>query len=308
MAVDPSRHRRGVALMFCAGLLWSIAGVFTRHIEQAPRWETTFWRSFFCALAMVVILLVLHRGRAVAEVVRLGRVGFVSGALWAVMFTGFMLALTQTSTANTLVLTSLAPLAAALFAWLLLGERVPRRTWLFIGAALVGILVMFGGEAGGGRMAGNLIALIVPLAAGLNFVLMRKTGARINLIPAVLVGGLLSALATLPLAWPFLASTRDIALLALLGALQLALPCALAVIAARSLSPTEVALIGLTEVVFGPLWAWLGAGEAPTSHALFGGSIVLAALAAQAIMPARRPPPLAHSIPHPASPPPAPPA
>ena len=207
MTDDPTRHRRGVALMFCAGLLWSIAGVFTRQIEQAPRWETTFWRSFFCALAMVVILLVLHRGRAVAEVVRLGRVGFVSGALWAVMFTGFMLALTQTSTANTLVLTSLAPLTAALFAWLLLGERVPRRTWLFIGAALVGILVMFGGEAGGGRMAGNLIALIVPLAAGLNFVLMRKTGARINLIPAVLVGGLLSALATLPLAWPCILSS-----------------------------------------------------------------------------------------------------
>lgn len=282
MAADPNRHRRAVALMFCAGLLWSIAGVFTRHIEQAPRWETTFWRSFFCVLAMVAILAVLHRRRAAAEVMRLGRSGLASGALWAVMFTGFMLALTQTSTANTLILTSIAPLTASLFAWLLLGERVPRRTWLLIGVALIGILVMFGGEAGGGRMAGNLIALSVPLAAGLNFVLMRKTGARVNLIPAVLVGGLLSALATLPLAWPFLASSRDLAILALLGALQLALPCALAVVAARSLSATEVALIGLTEVVFGPLWAWLGAGEAPTPHALFGGALVLAALAVQA--------------------------
>lgn len=276
-------HRRAVALMFCAGLLWSIAGVFTRHLEQAPRWETTFWRSFFCSLAMVVILVLLHRRRAFAELMRLGPVGFASGALWAMMFTGFMLALTQTSTANTLILTSIAPLTASLFAWLLLGERVPRRTWLLIGVALVGILVMFGGEAGGGRMAGNLIALTVPLAAGLNFVLMRKTGARINLIPAVLVGGLLSALVTLPLAWPFLASMRDLAILALLGALQLALPCALAVVAARRLSPTEVALIGLTECVFGPLWAWLGAGETPTAHALLGGAMVLAALIAQAV-------------------------
>ena len=54
-------------------------------------------------------------------------------------------------------------------------------------------------------------------------------------------------------------------------------------VAARSLSPTEVALIGLTECVFGPLWAWLGAGEVPTAHALFGGALVLAALAAQAV-------------------------
>ena len=282
MAAEPSRHRRGVALMFCAGLLWSIAGVFTRHVEQAPRWETTFWRSFFCAVAMLLILAVLHRRQAVEEVMRLGRVGLASGALWAVMFTGFMLALTQTSTANTLILTSISPLTASLFAWLLLGERVPVRTWLQIGQALAGILVMFGGEAGGGRMAGNLVALSVPLAAGLNFVLMRKSGAKINLIPAVLVGGALSALATLPLAWPFLATTRDLAILALLGALQLALPCALAVAAARHLSPTEVALIGLAENVFGPLWAWLGANETPTSHALLGGTLVLAALAMQA--------------------------
>ena len=283
MAAEPNRHRRAVALMFCAGLLWSIAGVFTRHVEQAPRWETTFWRSFFCAVAMLLILAVLHRRQAVEEVTRLGRVGLASGALWAVMFTGFMLALTQTSTANTLILTSISPLTASLFAWLLLGERVPARTWLLIGVAFAGILVMFGGEAGGGRMSGNLIALSVPLAAGLNFVLMRKSGARVNLIPAVLVGGLLSALATLPLAWPFLATPRDLATLALLGALQLALPCALAVVAARSLSPTEVALIGLTECVFGPLWAWLGAGEVPGGHALFGGVLVLAALVMQAL-------------------------
>ncbi|MFZ2909803.1 MAG: DMT family transporter, partial [Candidatus Desulfobacillus denitrificans] len=214
MSRDAGRHRRAAALMFCAGLLWSIAGVFTRHIEQAPRWEATFWRSFFCAVAMILILAVLHRRQAADEVLRLGRAGLASGALWAVMFTGFMLALTQTSTANTLILTSISPLTASLFAWLLLGERVPARTWLLIGVAFAGILVMFGGEAGGGRMSGNLIALSVPLAAGLNFVLMRKSGARVNLIPAVLVGGLLSALATLPLAWPFLATPRDLATLA----------------------------------------------------------------------------------------------
>jgi drug/metabolite transporter (DMT)-like permease len=281
--MEPRRHRRAVALMLCAGVLWSIAGVFTRHIEQAPRWETTFWRSFFCALAMGVILLLLHRGRAVAEVRQLGAVGLASGALWAVCFTAFMLALTLTGTANALILSSISPLTASLFAWLMLGERVPRRTWFLVAMALAGIVVMFGGEAGGGRMAGNLIALAVPVAAGLNFVLMRRTGARVNLIPAVMVGGLLSALVALPLALPFAASPRDLTILALLGTMQLAVPCAIAVVAARSLSPTEVALIGLLEVILGPLWAWLGAGEAPTRHALLGGAMVLAALATQAL-------------------------
>ncbi len=286
---DPHRHRHAVVLMFCVGLLWSIAGVLTRHIGQASGWEITFWRSFFCALAMLAILAFSHRTQAIAEIRRPGLVGLASGALWAVMFTGFMLALTQTSTANTLILTSLSPLAASLFAWLLLGERIRTRTVLLIGLALAGILIMFGGETGAGRLTGNLIALSVPLAAGLNYVLMRRCGSRINLIPAVLIGGCLSALATLPLAWPFHASAQDLVILALLGAVQLALPCALVVRVARVLSPTEVALIGLTENVCGPLWAWLGAGETPTRHALFGGALVLAALVMQALSSGSRP-------------------
>lgn len=51
-----------------------------------------------------------------------------------------------------------------------------------------------------------------------------------------------------------------------------------------TISPTEVALIGLTSSsVRGPLWAWLSARDVPTAHALGGGAIVLAALAAQAL-------------------------
>ena len=45
-------------------------------------------------------------------------------------------------------------------------------------------------------------------------------------------------------------------------------------------APHEMALIGLLEVVLGPLWAWLGAGEAISSATLQGGALVLAALLA----------------------------
>jgi drug/metabolite transporter (DMT)-like permease len=49
-------------------------------------------------------------------------------------------------------------------------------------------------------------------------------------------------------------------------------------VAARYLSAAEVALIGLSENLFGPLWAWLGAGEVITRQALAGGTVVLSAL------------------------------
>jgi drug/metabolite transporter (DMT)-like permease len=89
---------------------------------------------------------------------------------------------------------------------------------------------------------------------------------------------------TLPLAAPLVASPRDLALLSLLGVVQLAIPCLMAVSAARVLSGPEISLLGLLEVVFGVLWAWLGANEAPSMAVLGGGALVLAALVANELM------------------------
>jgi drug/metabolite transporter (DMT)-like permease len=98
------------------------------------------------------------------------------------------------------------------------------------------------------------------------------------MLGAVLIGALLCMLFTLPLAMPFAASPRDLSLLALLGVVQLAIPCLMAVAVARVLSGPEISLLGLLEVVFGVLWAWLGAGETPSPQVTGGGLLVLGAL------------------------------
>jgi drug/metabolite transporter (DMT)-like permease len=127
------------------------------------------------------------------------------------------------------------------------------------------------------------IAMLIPVASALNVVALRKHSATADLIPAVMLGGALSALIALPFALPVSASGRDLALLAFLGVFQLGLPCMLLVIASRRLLAPEMALLGLLEVVLGPLWAWLGAGEAPARATLLGGGLVVAALAGNEI-------------------------
>jgi len=94
----------------------------------------------------------------------------------------------------------------------------------------------------------------------------------------VLIGAALSALATLPFSLPFAASAHDLGLLALLGVVQLSIPCLMAVSVARHLSAPEASLLALLEVIFGVAWAWLGAGESPAFHVLGGGALVLTAL------------------------------
>jgi drug/metabolite transporter (DMT)-like permease len=162
-----------------------------------------------------------------------------------------------------------------------LSEPVAPRTWAAIALAIAGMLWMFGSGFAGGEprhLAGMLIALAVPLAAAVNLVTLKHAGRSVDLMPAVLLGAVFSAALTLPFALPFTASAHDLLLLALLGCLQLGLPCMLMVRASPHLSAPEISLLALLEVVLGPLWVWLGAGEAPAMATLAGGALVIAAL------------------------------
>lgn len=287
-------HRRAVALMVCATLLWSTAGVVTRHLspalQQEGRFEITLWRSFFAAVFVAAYLL-FSRRTGLRGIAAAGWPGAVSGLCWATMYSAFMLALTLTTTANTLVVLSVGPLVAALLARLVLGTRIGARTWVAIFAAMIGIGWMFARDAAGmsgTHLAGMLIAFAVPVAAAVNLVTLQRTRTQVDLVPAVFLGGTLSALAMLPLALPFQAQPGDIALLALLGFFQLGLPCMFLVVVARRLPAHEIALLALLEVVFGTLWAWLGAGETPSAATLTGGAIVLVALALNELAATRR--------------------
>jgi drug/metabolite transporter (DMT)-like permease len=292
----PMSHRKAVWVMVAAALMWSIAGVVSRHLEAARGFEVTFWRSAFNALALVVLLGWLRGPAVLLSTLRGGgRALWLSGLCWSVMFTAFMLALTLTTVANVLVTMSIGPLITALASRFVLGHRLATRTWTAIALAGVGIAWMYGHEVSAGdprHLLGTLVALAVPLAAATNWTLLQhlrgRQGAGADMLPAVLIGAVLSALLTLPLAWPLAASSHDLGLLALLGVVQLAIPCLMAVSAARVLSAPEIALLGLLEVIFGVLWAWLGASEAPSMAVLGGGALVLAALAGNELLSLQR--------------------
>jgi len=292
VAHDPA-HRRALILMVIAPLLWSIAGVVTRNLspelQAQGRFEITLWRSLFAAVFVGGYLLLVRRD-FLGALTRAGWPGLLSGCMWATMFICFMLALTLTSTANTLIVLAVAPLITAILARAVLKSPIPLRTWLAIAIAMAGIVWMF---AGGLRiespasLLGMLIAFGAPLASAINFVVLKKRGQSVDLIPAVFLGGVISAVLMLPFALPLGAEPRDVALLAVLGFFQLGLPCMLLVIAARHLSATELALLALLEVLLGPLWAWLGAGEVPAGTTVFGGALVLGALVLNELAAAR---------------------
>jgi len=283
-----SDRRKGIALMLAAALCWSTGGILVRSAELTDPWEIVLWRSAFMVLFVAAWLAVLHRGRVVPSIAAVGRPGLLSGLALAATFFLFILALTRTTVANTLVLMSTGPFFVAVAGRLFLGERVPARTWLAIAVALAGIALMFADGLGGGQVSGNLLALGVPVAFALNIVVLRRHHASVDLVPAVMLAGLISIVVAAPLAWPLTASARDLVVLGVMGVVQLGAGCVFMTMASRYLSAGEIGLLALLETVLGPLWVWLGVGERPSEVALAGGTIVLGALVANTVAGMRR--------------------
>lgn len=277
-------HRQAVLLMIACTLMWSIAGVVTRHLEMAKSFEVTFWRSFFTFVSFLVILPFIHGKSLLSKFKQGGLYLWVSGVCWSVMFTAFMTALTMTSVANVLITLSLGPMLTAIFARVFIGHKLPFRTIIAIATAGLGIAYMYAAQINLSDMKqliGMLVALGVPIAAAVNWTLVQHSQAQghdVDLVPAVMVGALISSLVTFPLSMPFQATGQDVALLAMLGLVQLAIPCALAVVCARYLKAPEISLLALLEIIFGIALAWLGANETPGNPVLLGGSLVLGAL------------------------------
>ena len=264
-------------LLICT--LWSTAGVVSRQLESAASLEVTFWRSFFCALTLFLVL-VAQTGLSgtVRRVRDMGLYGLLSGICWSIMFTCFMVAIMLTSVTNTLLIMSLAPLFAAILARWFLGERIAVATAASIVVAGFGLWWMLREGLSGQGLLGVFVALGTPIAAACNLVLLKRARGGVSLIPAVMVGGTISASITLPFIFPLQATTGDMAWLAALGIFQLALPCSLLVWLSRYLPPQEIALLSLFEVVLGPAWAWLWGGELITLVTLQGAALILGAL------------------------------
>jgi drug/metabolite transporter (DMT)-like permease len=264
--------------MVVAAICWSSGGILVRALSITNAWEIVFWRSAFMAAFVIGVLTVMHGRKMPQAVVAVGRPGLLSGLFLAGTFFFFIGSLTHTTVANTFVLMSVSPFLAALAGRLILGERVPARTWIAIGVAFAGIVVMFADSLDAGRLAGNLLALGVSCCFAGQVTVLRKYHAHVDMLPQVLVAGVISVAVALALSPPFAATGRDLAILALMGCVQLGAGCLLATAASRHLSATEIGLLALLEPIIGPLWVWGFMGERPDDAALAGGLIVLTAV------------------------------
>jgi len=278
----PPATRRGALLVACAAMCWSSGGLIARLVTTSP-WTTNLWRSLFASLFLALVLWMVRGRGIVAQWRDGGRPVLAVAICMALASTCFILSLAHTSVANTLILMSTGPYVAGLLGWVLLGERVAPRTWLTMGVALAGAVVMVSNSYRRGAMTGDLLAIVMAGSFAVATVLVRRH-PEIQMAPAAALATALTALVALPLADPFQTAPRDLALLAFFGVGQFGVGFLLFMAGARLIPAAESSLIGMLEVVLGPLWVWLVLNERPGAASLTGGALILTALLANTLV------------------------
>jgi drug/metabolite transporter (DMT)-like permease len=276
---------RGLLLVSSGIVVLSFDGLLVR-LAQADGWSIVFWRGLLMFLALGAFSL-STKSRASLKAQPL--ISAASALLLAFTSIFFVLAVIHTTVANVVVVLSTAPLFAALFTRFFLGESVALHTWLAIGVAALGIMVVFAGAFTPTDLAGNGYALLSSAAVGANLTLLRRHRA-IERMPLIALGGLAAALIAWPKAEPLGLGTTSYWALAIMGLIQMPLATLLINNATRYLPSAEVALFYLLESVLGSLWAWYFLNETPATSTLYGGALVIATLVVHAGLSLRRRP------------------
>jgi drug/metabolite transporter (DMT)-like permease len=279
-------HVKGL-LVTGGGILVLTPDSLLVRLISADAWTLLWWREVLMALGLAVGLLAVYRGKTLAAFRAVGRSGGFIAFTFAGSSISFILALTYTSVANTLVIVSAAPLFSAIFARVFLGETVPRRTWIAILLALAGIALLVSDSLGRPSLLGDGCALLTALFMAITLTITRHARAA-SMIPAIAMSGIVGALVVWPLALPTTVAESDMAYLALMGLIILPISFGAVALGPRYLPAPEVSLLFLLETVLGPLWVWLVLGEDPGPRALLGGAIVVATLAGHSALALRR--------------------
>ena len=276
-----SHYARGLALTF-AGVLAVTPDTLLVRLVDADPWTLVFWRGLGIAGALAVIVRAVEGRAGIRNIFRFGPHRLLGAALLVAVSHCFIWALALTAAANVLVVLAAAPLAAAVIGRLFLGEPAPLRTWAAAAAVAGGVAVIFADDLERGRFAGNLCAAGATVGLAAYLVLLRSIRAS-STLPVPIWGNLAAALAALPFASPFSVSQTGALWLALMACLLLPAGIGLISTGPRYIPAAEVGLLLLLETLLGPLWVWLGTGEAPTGAVLAAGAVIVAALAMNAV-------------------------
>jgi drug/metabolite transporter (DMT)-like permease len=276
-----SNKSMGILAMAATAFLWSSAGLFIKIMDWNPI-AIAGMRSF---IASIVIYIYLRHPR-----IHLSFSQIAAAVANAVTMLLFVSANKTTTAANAILLQYCAPVFTAFIGAILLKEKTHAEHYAAIPLVVAGMVFMFFDKLGGGKLFGNVLAIMSAITFSFYFVFMRMQKDE-SPLESILLSHWLTAgvclIISIFLPLPHI-TMKAIGAIAVLGVVQIGLSAILFSVAIKRVSAVQANLIAVIEPVFNPVWVFFAVGEAPGSHALIGGGIIVVAVTIASIITAHR--------------------
>ena len=274
-----------IFVVLVAGLFWSFGPLVVRNIDNAQLipWQYLFFRGSVIFLVLNIYLFLAEGQKFINNYNKIGLSGLIGGISLGTANITFILSITSTSTAVTLLMLAAMPFIAAILAYVFLKEKISKTTLIAIIIAAAGVIFMSFDSKETGTVFGLVNGLLSSLGfAGFTVSLRwRKntpkfTTVAISAIFCVIV----SILVLLFNDSTVLVSLKNTSLSALHGFL-VCLGLILYSTKSKYLPAADLTLLSLTEGLGGIFWVWLplfGINEVPSTNTLIGGAIITSSI------------------------------
>tara|TARA_B100000686_G_C16727795_1_gene938812 strand:+ start:380 stop:1309 length:930 start_codon:yes stop_codon:yes gene_type:complete len=271
-----SGKKLGLTLAGVGMFLISTDSLLTR-IADTDGWTVAFFVGFWSIPVTWALAFYNFRSQLITKLTEYRWPLLTTATLSALGTTSFIQAITRTEVANVVAIIAAAPVFAALFSRLIIGERTSGRTWRAIFLTVGGIFIIVSGSLNGGGLIGDSLAVFSILVFSINLVIWR----RYLTMPRSLViasSSVCIVIFTAFPAQPFTINGRSFIATLAMGLFFGPLARLCMTTAARYAPAAEVSLFTPVETVFASLWVWLWFGEVPAVATFIGGSVVIIAV------------------------------
>jgi drug/metabolite transporter (DMT)-like permease len=280
-----SSERQGLLAVTVAALLWSTGGLFIKWVSLDAI-GITGWRSL---LAGVTLAVLLRPGWFAPW--RVNRLTWGLALSYAAMLLLLVVATRLTTAANAIFLQYAAPFYVLLFGRFFLDEPARRIDAIATVAAFGGMALFFVGRFETDDLWGNAAAIGSGVAFAIFLILLRHKTCTAQTRPRAIVmgNGLLVLVAAGVMAVRGDASALspglgEAAALVFLGVIQIGLAYVVFSYGIARVQALEAALVGMLEPVLNPVWVFVVLGETPGWWAVFGGTVIIAAVVSRTVL------------------------
>ena len=279
------KNSSAILIVLIAGIFWSFGPLVVRHIDNAQLipWQYLFFRGSVIFLVLNIYLFLAEGQKFIGNYNRIGLSGLIGGVSLGIANISFILSITTTTAAVTMMMLATQPFVAAILAYIFLKEKISKTTLIAITVAAAGIIFMSLDSKGEGTLFGLINGLLSSLGFAGFTVSLRWRKKTPKFTTVAIAGIFCSAVAILVLLFNdsnIFISLKNSSLSALHGFL-VCTGLILFSMKSRYLPATDLTLLSLTEVLGGIFWVWLplfGINEVPSVNTLIGGAIIISAI------------------------------